>query len=96
MSIDAFFQDLDRAWAHGSALKIQLHVLGSTALMLQAGYERGTKDGDILETAIVSGRTKERLLALAGEGTPFAERHRVYLDGNRSRPGLPDLCRWPI
>lgn len=94
MPIDAFFQELDRDWPYASESRIVLRVLGSTALMLQTGYERGTKDGDVLETAIVTGRTKERLLAMAGKGTPRSERHRMYLDVVAN--GVPFLPSPPL
>ena len=35
MPIDAFFQEIDSAWPDQPAGKIQLRLLGSTALMLQ-------------------------------------------------------------
>ena len=37
--------------------------------MLQARYERGTKDSDIFETTDLDVETKPRLLELAGPGT---------------------------
>ena len=34
-----------------SSAKVRLRVIGSSALMLQTDYARGTKDSDVLETA---------------------------------------------
>ena len=76
MPIDAFFQEIDRAWPEQPAGKIQLRLLGSTALMLQTDYARGTKDGDVLDTATLTVETKDRLLALAGAGTRLHARHK--------------------
>ena len=94
MALDAFFQQLDRDWPGQRTDKIQLCLIGSTALMLQADYARGTKDSDILETTNLTGETKERLLALAGEGTPLHQRHRIYLDIVPN--GLPFLPSGPL
>lgn len=93
MTIDAFFQEIDRAWPERPAEKIELRLLGSTALMLQTDYARGTKDGDVLDTAILTGETKERLLAMAGKKTMLHARHLIYLDIVEN--GLPFLPRPP-
>jgi hypothetical protein len=67
-AIRDFFIEIDRLWsrpaAHGQ--KIRLSIIGSGALMLQASYERGTKDSDVLDTLELSGEIGERLRALAG------------------------------
>jgi maltooligosyltrehalose trehalohydrolase len=55
--------------------------------MLQARYERGTKDSDILETADLDVETKARLLELAGPGTDLSKRHGLYVEFVAS--GLP-------
>jgi hypothetical protein len=65
---EAFFQAIDRAWPGARTEKIALRVLSSMALMAQTDYERGTNDGDILETASIAGPTKDLLLELAGRG----------------------------
>ncbi len=93
--IDSFFQAIDRGWQGPREGRIRLRVLGSVALMLQSDYERGTNDGDILETAGVTGPIKELLLALAGKGTRLAERHGMYLDiVANGLPFLPLGPRW--
>jgi hypothetical protein len=48
--------------------------------MLQTGYERGTKDSDVLETNAITNAVKERLLALGGEGSDLHRRHRLYVE----------------
>jgi uncharacterized nucleotidyltransferase DUF6036 len=55
-------------------------AFGSSALMLQTGYERGTKDNDVLETQDLTADVKQRLLELAGAGTELHATHRIYLD----------------
>jgi hypothetical protein len=95
LNLEAFFQDIDRGWRGSPAAKIPLRVLGSVALMLQTNYTRGTNDGDILETASVTGNTKNLLLAMAGRGTPLHTRHGIYLDIVASGvPFLPAGPRW--
>lgn len=79
MLVRKFLEGLDSVWAERSA-KIELKVIGSTALMLQADYERGTKDSDVLETEALDPETQKRLLALAGQGIALHRRHRLYLD----------------
>ena len=50
--INDFFIDIDRHWGASTEGKIPLRIIGSSALMLQTNYERGTKDSDVLETAV--------------------------------------------
>lgn len=79
--IEELLQAVDARWVPpaGSA-RIVLRVLGQSALFLQTGYERGTRDGDILETQEVCGAVGRQLEALAGQGTELAIRHGIYLD----------------
>jgi hypothetical protein len=94
-AVDAFFEDLDGLWLPRPAEKIRLAIIGSAALMLQVDYQRGTKDSDILETAALTDAIRDRLLALAGNGTPLHMRHRVYLDiVARGLPFLRQQPRW--
>ncbi len=91
--IDDFFRDLDGACA--GAPPLRLDVIGSVALMLQTDYARGTKDGDVLQTAALTAQVRARLLALAGPGTPMAKKHRLYLDIVQSGlPFLPHVRLW--
>ena len=48
--------------------------------MLRTGYDRGTKDGDVLETADLLTATKARLQQLAGINSALHIRYRVYID----------------
>ena len=88
--VDDFLTDLDRRWSPTGSEKIVLHVIGSTALMLRTGYERGTKDSDVLETAALTDDIKDRLRALAGKDTALHARHGLYLDiVSQAIPFLP-------
>lgn len=90
-----FFREIDRAWRAPRDAKIELRVLGSAALMLQTDYVRGTNDGDVLETASLTGEIKGLLLALAGKGTRIHERHGIYLDVVAGGlPFLPHPSQW--
>ncbi|MCB9537539.1 MAG: hypothetical protein H6704_14910 [Myxococcales bacterium] len=93
--IERFFREIDAAWQPSGVDRIQLQVIGSAALMLQASYARGTKDSDVIETDEVTGTTRARLLDLAGKATPMARRHGMYLDVvARGLPFLPQVPRW--
>lgn len=76
--VEVFIDAIDRAWPMRVAPRIELRVLGSSALFLQCDYQRGTKDSDVLETAQVSGDVVATLNSLAGKGTPLHDRHRLY------------------
>lgn len=93
---DDFFRDLDARWASpGEEKKTSLRIIGSAALMLQANYERGTKDSDVLDTRDLSQETKRRLLDLAGRDTDMHTRHRVYIDVvSNGLPFLPQSPEW--
>ena len=91
--INDFLTEIDRRWTDDSANKLTLRIIGSAALMLQTGYERGTKDSDILETAALTTEIQKRLREIAGEGTELHKRHRMYLDIVSS--GFPFLPATP-
>ncbi len=78
--IEQLLEEIDRRWTPSSQEKIPLRVIGSSALMLQAKYVRGTKDGDVLETRDITPNVKARLIALAGDGTELHKRFGMYLD----------------
>jgi hypothetical protein len=78
--IHDFFKDLDARWRGVPGARIRLRIIGSSALMLQTGYERGTKDSDILETDDLTVDVKRRLLDRAGERSELHTKHRIYLD----------------
>lgn len=92
-SVDEFFREIDRRWTEPTTDRIRLNIIGSGALMLQAQYERGTRDSDVLETESLTPPIKDALLALAGHGTKLASRTGMYLDIVRN--GIPFLPRVP-
>ncbi len=89
--VERFLRELAKGWEHPS--KPTLCLIGSTALMLRAQYERGTKDSDILETAELDHETRQQLLALGGRNSKIADRWRLYLEV--VPPGLPFLPQAP-
>lgn len=91
--IERFLKEIDERWVGPGGDKITLRVIGSTALMMQTGYDRGTKDRDVLEADSLSGGVGERLLELAGQGSRLHQKYRVYLD--IVPRGLPFLPRRP-
>lgn len=87
--------DVDRRWSWSAETKINLQIIGSSALMLQAAYQRGTKDSDILETAELDELIKARLLELAGPGTALSRRRGMYIEFVASGlPLLPQAPQW--
>jgi hypothetical protein len=92
-AIKNFFLEVDRLWKPHGPGKIKLRVIGSGALLLQTDYERGTKDGDVLESLELTPDIKERLRTLAGKKTDLHKRTRLYLDIVVS--GLPFLPHGP-
>lgn len=88
-----FFLEVDRLWKPLGPGKIALRVIGSGALLLQTDYQRGTKDGDVLESLALTPDIKERLRTLAGKNTDLHKRTRLYLDIVVS--GLPFLPHGP-
>ncbi len=91
---ERFFREIDEKWRGPATDKIPLRVIGSAALMLQTDYARGTNDGDVLETASITGEIKKALLAVAGKGTKLHTRHGIYVDVVAS--GLPFLPHGPM
>ena len=63
--------------------------------MLQADYERGTTDSDILETTELDAEMKKRLRELAGYNSRLHARHGMYLQIVLSGiPFLPQVPTW--
>jgi hypothetical protein len=92
---EAFFQEVDRAWRWPSPGKRRLRILGSAALMLQTNYQRGTKDGDVLQTVDLTDDVRSQLLLVAGRDSPLYARRRCYLDiVPNGLPLLPQVPRW--
>lgn len=93
--LSAYFAEPDRAWSETAGPRIALHLIGSTALMLQTNYRRGTKDGDVLQTAALTPAIQRDLLRLAGPASALRSRHRLYLEiVPGGLPFLPQQPRW--
>jgi hypothetical protein len=91
---EAFFGDLDAAWK-APPERLRLQIIGSVALMLQSPYQRGTNDGDVLETTALDADIQTRLLALAGRDTQIHKRNQLYLDiVPNGIPFLPQQPTW--
>jgi hypothetical protein len=57
-AIHDFFEELDAERCKLGGGAIELDIIGASALALQTGYDRGTKDSDVLESANLSGATR--------------------------------------
>jgi hypothetical protein len=91
--IEPLFRDIDRRWRRTAETKTLLRIIGSTALMLQSDYRRGTKDSDVLETAHIDEATSTQLRSLAGVKTDLHKKHRLYVDVVAA--GVPFLPQAP-
>ena len=78
--VEALLRALDLSWAWPGPSPLRLEIIGSTALMLQTGYERGTKDADVFETTTLSIDTRDMLLSLGGPDSELSRRHRMYVE----------------
>ncbi|MBI4055250.1 MAG: hypothetical protein HY402_03865 [Elusimicrobia bacterium] len=78
--IREFLAEIDEKWKPIGGEPIILQVIGSAALMLQCDYERGTKDGDVLEAKDGPPTIKEQLISLAGKESDLYKQFRVYID----------------
>ena len=78
--INSFLAEIDEKWKPVGGEPIGLRIIGSAALMLETDYERGTKDGDILETEGITPAVCGQLLSLAGIKSPLFEKYRMYLE----------------
>jgi hypothetical protein len=65
-SIESLLAEVASEWSNAHQPKITLRLIGAGALMLQTGYDRGTKDSDILESEDLDTLTHAQLLELAG------------------------------
>ena len=93
--VEELLHDLDDRWTLDSGGPLTLRLLGSTALILQTDYARGTKDGDILETDEITPAVSGALLALAGKGTALARRHNMYVEIlGAAFPFFPEVPLW--
>jgi hypothetical protein len=82
--IKEFLKAVDARWTPIGNEPIILQIIGSTALMLQCDYDRGTKDSDILESKELPPAAKAQLLEFADKGTALCKEFRIYLDIVRS------------
>lgn len=78
--IREFLTEIDAKWKPIGGEPILLQVIGSAALMLQCDYERGTKDGDVLEAKDGPATIKEQLISLAGKESDLYKQFRVHID----------------
>ncbi len=92
--IPDFFRDMDRLWKRSTKERVSLRIIGSSALMLQTGYERGTKDSDVLETAGLTQDIKAQLLAIAGQDTALARSTGSTSTSFPLKPALRSSCSW--
>lgn len=93
--IEEFFADIDRSWPEHPDQKIEISLIGCGALMLQADYERGTKDSDVFETLSLTKEIQTKLLAVAGRDTTLNRRHKLYVDVVANGiPFLPAIPSW--
>lgn len=74
--------------------KTTLRIIGASALALQTGYDRGSQDADVLDSAEIPPESRDSLLALAGEKTALAKRMCLYIQF--VPPGLPFLPQKPL
>ncbi len=92
--VEEFFLELDAGWPDDGA-RHQLRIIGSTALMLQTNYGRGTNDSDIFETQQLAPHVKQLLSDRAGRHSSIHLRRRMYVDIVPSGiPFLPLSPRW--
>lgn len=92
-AVEGLLGEVAGAWRHES--RPTFRIIGSTALMLQTDYRRGTNDSDILETTELEGDIQEHLLSLAGAGTASAIRWRLHVQiVGRAIPFLPQQPLW--
>ena len=89
--IESFIKEIDRLWK-AKDQHLHLHIVGSTALMLQFDYRRATKDVDIMELHDnLTDDAKSAFKNLAGKQSQLCSKHRMYIDlVPRYLPFLPN------
>lgn len=91
-AFEDLFREIDARWALGAQ---SILIIGSTALMAQTRYRRGTKDSDILETLDLPLDRQRHLAEVAGRGTDVHRRHGLYVEVVANGiPFLPRPPRW--
>lgn len=91
---ESFLKAVDAAWNPPVPGKTPLRIIGASALVLQTGFDRGSQDADVLETAEIPPGHRTSLLALAGEKTELAKRTGLYIQF--VPPGVPFLPQKPL
>ena len=92
--IEALLAEIDSLWPT-VAEPVRLSIIGSGALLLLTDFRRGTKDGDILETAELEAATRARLLSVAGRGSEVHKRRKIFIEVvPHALPFLPQVPIW--
>lgn len=90
--VEEFLIELDRVWGRSESARPRLQLIGSMALMLQAQYQRGTKDGDVLETHDLAPEVRSKLLHMAGRQTELAVKgHPAHCKGPAISSSAPSV-----
>ncbi|UPT74162.1 MAG: hypothetical protein M0D55_20505 [Elusimicrobiota bacterium] len=94
--INDFFHALDGLWKPVGREPIPLEIIGSAAIMLQCdGYDRGTKDSDVLESRESRPEVDLQLRELAGDREkPLFKQNRFFID--IVQRGIPFLPTAPV
>lgn len=96
-SVEDFFRALDALLVPPQEPRVELRIVGSTALFLQTPYRRGTKDSDAVLTYKFDTAVRDKLLALGGKGTRIAHLHGIYLEFvSEGILFLPDDPSWTL
>ena len=78
--VEALFRAIDRELSSTTLPRVELRIVGSTALLLQTTYRRGTKDSDVVETFDFDPEVRDTLVGLAGPGTRLSVQHGIHLE----------------
>ncbi len=90
--VEGLLRDIASAWV---GPRITVHIIGSTALMLQTPFSRQTKDSDILEATGLDDDARRQLLKLGGPDTTLATKWSLHVQVvMRAIPFLPRPACW--
>lgn len=78
--INQLFTAIDNGWKPIGKEPITLQIVGSTALMVQCSYARGTKDADIIDLSTSVPEATKQLELLAGKQSNICKQFHIYLD----------------
>ncbi len=91
--VERFFAELAKTWRHTS--RPTLHIIGSTALMLQTDFDRQTTDSDIFELGDLDASIAEQLLELGGRGSRLEKQWKLHIQIVKNGiPFLPHKPAW--